>query len=79
MACRTFRLTATAEGVYGRVCFPYLRFKVREVYPSFGGRKSWRVDVSFDIFTSATMKNVVFWDVTPYGVPSQKTAFFMAC
>jgi hypothetical protein len=32
--------------------------------------------VRFEAFTAVTMKNGVFWDVTPHGVTSQKTPFF---
>jgi hypothetical protein len=35
--------------------------------------------VRFEVFTAVTMKNGVFWDVTPcgsHGVTSQKTSFF---
>jgi hypothetical protein len=44
-------------------------------------------NVRFEVLTAVTMKNDVFWDVTPcrnvgflqelHGVTSQKTAFFM--
>jgi hypothetical protein len=42
-------------------------------------------DVRFEVFTTVTMKNVVFWDVAPcrfrftqdlHGAKSQNTAFF---
>jgi hypothetical protein len=32
--------------------------------------------VRFEVFTAVTMKNGVFWVVTPYGVTTQKTPFF---
>jgi hypothetical protein len=33
--------------------------------------------VRFEVFTLVTMKNAVFWDVTP-GITSQKAAFFIS-
>jgi hypothetical protein len=29
--------------------------------------KSYNVGVIFEVLTAVTMKNVIFWDVTPYG------------
>jgi hypothetical protein len=34
--------------------------------------------VRFEVFTAVTMKNGVFWVVTPHGVTTQNTPFFMA-
>jgi hypothetical protein len=48
--------------------------------------KKFPIFIKFEVFTTVTMKNNVFWDVTPcdsckglqepHGVTSQKTPFF---
>jgi hypothetical protein len=34
--------------------------------------------VRFEVFTAVTVKNAVFWDVTPHSVTTQMTAAFIA-
>jgi hypothetical protein len=36
-----------------------------------------RENVRFEVFTAVIMKNGVFWDVTPCGITSRKTPFFI--
>jgi hypothetical protein len=49
-------------------------------------RQTHKEDVRFEVFTAMTMKNGIFWDVTPYGywflhephgVTSQKMLFYI--
>jgi hypothetical protein len=46
-------------------------------------RKTKRKDVRFEVFTAVTMKNGVFWDVTPCGSyktdVSEEPSAFAAC